>query len=106
MRLVYSDASGTGYGGIELNMNVRLHMGGSPDKRWQVPPHGESCVQSRGSWNHWFLSSETKGCDSFQIIKMGYESLWRVGSRQTNLQTLALNIFILCMANQIRLEPE
>ena len=29
-----------------------------------------------------------------------------VGSRQANLQTLGLNIFTLCMANQIRLEPE
>ena len=91
-------------GVIELNMNLRLHMDSIPDKRWQVALYDESCVQSRGSRNIGSQGQEQKAA-MVSVNKNGVRILM-VGSRQANLQTLALNIFTLCMANQIRLEPE
>ena len=84
MRLVYSDASSTGYGGYTVEHGPQLHMGSGPNKRWQTAPYGESCVQSRRSWNHWPPSLGMKGCDGFQIIKMWFGFLQCVIGKQTS----------------------
>ena len=105
MRLVYSDASSTGYGGYTVEHGPQVAHGQwsqqemANSSTWRELCTVQRVLESlapklRNERVRWFS-------DNQNVVR-----ILTVGSRQANLQTLALNIFTLCMANQIRLEPE
>ena len=105
MRLVYSDASSTGYGGYTVEHGPQVAHGQwsqqemANSSTWRELCAVQRVLESlapklRNERLRWFS-------DNQNVVR-----ILTVGSRQANLQTLALNIFTLCMANQIRLEPE
>ena len=104
-RLVYSDASATGYGGYIVEHGPQIAHG-----QWSQ----EEAAQS-STWRE--LCGVLRVLESL-ATKLKHERLKRLsdnqnvvrilttGSRQPQLQALALNVFTVCMTNQIRLEPE
>ena len=105
VRLVYSDASNSGYGGYIIQYGPQIaHGQWSPEEATQSSTWRELCGVQRvlesiaGSLKNerlrWFT-------DNQNVVR-----ILTVGSKKPQLQTLALNILSVCLGNQIRLEPE
>ena len=104
-RLVYSDASDTGYGGYIVEHGPQIAHG-----QWS----SEEAVQS-STWRE--LCGVLKVLESLAPKLKNERLKWfsdnqnvvrilTTGSRRPQLQALAFNVFSICVANQIRLEPE
>ena len=105
VRLGYSDASDSGYEGYVIEHGPQIaHGQWSPEEAARSSTWRELCGVQRvlesiacslkNERLRWF----TDNANIVQILT--------VGSKKPHLQTLALSIFSVCMANQIRLEPE
>lgn len=105
MRLVYSDASATGYGGYIVEHGPQIaHGQWSKEEARQSSTWRELCgvlrvleslaAKLRNERLKWFS-------DNQNVVR-----ILTTGSRRPQLHALALNIFTICVANQIRLEPE
>ena len=105
VRVVYSDASSTGYGGYVVEHGNLVATGlWSPEE-----------VENSSTWRE--LRAVRLVLDSFQSKLKNERVRWftdnqnvvrivQYGSRQTTLQTEALGIFAACLSNNIRIEPE
>ena len=105
LRLVYSDASDTGYGGYVIEHGPAIAQGqwtrseASQSSTWRELSAVLRVLQSvieklRNMRVHWFTDNQ----NVVQILK--------VGSRQSKLQVLAVEIFSLTVQNHVHLEPE
>ena len=105
VRVVYSDASDTGYGGYTVEHGTHVAQG-----MWS----SEEAVQS-STWRE--LAAVSRLLDSMAAKLRNARVRWfsdnqnvvrilQVGSRKPNLQEQALRVFETCIIYQIRLEPE
>ena len=105
VRLVYSDASSTGYGGYTVQHGPQVAHGlWSKEEALQSSTWRELCgvhrvleslaVKLKGERLRWFS-------DNQNVVR-----ILLTGSRQPPLHAIALNIFTLCLSHQIHLEPE
>jgi len=105
VRVVYSDASSTGYGGYVVEHGNLVANG-----QWSL----EDADQS-STWRE--LRAVRLVLDAFQKKLMNERIRWfsdnqnvvrivQYGSRQAALQSEALSIFTTCLRNNIRIEPE
>ncbi|KAL5496815.1 hypothetical protein EMCRGX_G013175 [Ephydatia muelleri] len=105
VRVVYSDASDTGYGGYTVEHGTHVAQGvWTEEEASQSSTWRELVAVSRV-----LNSIATKLCntrvrwfsDNQNVIR-----ILQVGSRKPNLQEQALKVFETCIIHQIRLEPE
>eukprot|EP00731_Ephydatia_muelleri_P008531 Em0004g869a len=105
VRVVYSDASDTGYGGYTVEHGTHVAQGvWTAEEASQSSTWRELVAVSRV-----LNSIATKLCntrvrwfsDNQNVIR-----ILQVGSRKPNLQEQALKVFETCIIHQIRLEPE
>ena len=105
LRVVYSDASDTGYGGYMVEHGNRVTNG-----QWL-----EHEAQESSTWRE--LRAVRLILESFQTFLKNERVRWfsdnqnvvrivQYGSRKPTLQAEALAIFSVCMRNLIRIEPE
>ena len=105
VRVVYSDASDTGYGGYTVEHGTHVAQGvWTAEEASQSSTWRELVAVSRV-----LNSIATKLCntrvrwfsDNQNVVR-----ILQVGSRKPNLQEQALKVFETCIIHQIRLEPE
>ena len=103
MRVVYSDASSTGYGGYTVEHGKMVANG-----QWSASEAAQSSrelravrmvlesfkAKLRNERVRWFT-------DNQNVVR-----IVQCGSKKPNLQSEALRIFSACVSNNIRVEPE
>ena len=102
--MVYSDASGLGFGGYTVEHIPQIVHGqsGRPSK---VPHKGklkpftqlctkDSCPKLQNECLHWFT-------DNQNVVRIVL-----CGSKKLLLQELALSVFQLCVVHHVTIEPE
>ena len=70
IRVVYSDASSTGYGGYYVEHGCLSPAGNGRSRKLSRVPHGVNSRQSGWCLNHLPRSCTIKGCVGLQTIKM------------------------------------
>ena len=105
VRVVYSDASDTGYGGYTVEHGVHVAQGSwSPEEAIQSSTWRELVAVSRVLIS---IASKLRNMrvrwfsDNQNVVR-----ILQVGSRKPHLQEQAMKVFETCISYQIRLEPD
>ena len=104
VRIVYSDASDTGYGGYTVEHDLHVAQGSwLPDEAAQSSTWRELVAVLRvlDSIAHKLRNMRVRWfSDNQNVVR-----ILEVGSRQPHLQTELLKVVELCMRHDIRMEP-
>ena len=105
VRVVYSDASETGYGGYTVEHGPHIAHG-----QWSITE-----MQQSSTWRELAAVLRVLGAIVGKLSNMrvrwftdnqNVAHILKVGSKQQHLQTMALEVFFLTIQNHIHLEPE